>query len=204
MGTLTYSHTLTAGTPENINDVQDMFNDAKTVINGNISGVNAPTLVGYYRTAMPAFGFVQAAQSGTLTPRLDGVMIASGGTSTFGHYVWPIIAADWAVAGMTTKLRLRVITVTNLTAPGVNFTYGLYPIASTAGGASQVSVTVGTVVSGSTVTRSAPASASNFVDVTSDFSLPSGGAYVPGLALSGATAASSQVDCAWELQVRNV
>lgn len=40
MGTLTYSHTLVAGAAENINHVQDMFNDARTVINGNIDSEN--------------------------------------------------------------------------------------------------------------------------------------------------------------------
>jgi microcystin-dependent protein len=40
MGTLTYSHSLVAGAPENVNHVQDMFNDARTVINGNIDATN--------------------------------------------------------------------------------------------------------------------------------------------------------------------
>lgn len=45
MTTLAYSHTLIAGTPENVNDVQEMFDDAKTVINGNLDGDNLATSI---------------------------------------------------------------------------------------------------------------------------------------------------------------
>lgn len=37
MSSLSLSHTLTAGTPENINDVQDNFNDIVTWANGNLN-----------------------------------------------------------------------------------------------------------------------------------------------------------------------
>lgn len=40
MTQLTYSHSLVAGTPENVNDVQDMFDEAATVINGNLDHFN--------------------------------------------------------------------------------------------------------------------------------------------------------------------
>lgn len=43
MTILTYSHTLVAGTPEDINDVQDMFEDVRTLVNGNLDDDNLST-----------------------------------------------------------------------------------------------------------------------------------------------------------------
>lgn len=40
MGQLTYSHTLVAGQPENVNDVQDMFDETATILNGNVDHFN--------------------------------------------------------------------------------------------------------------------------------------------------------------------
>lgn len=40
MTQLTYSHSLVAGTPENVNDVQDMFDDVETLVNGNLDEIN--------------------------------------------------------------------------------------------------------------------------------------------------------------------
>lgn len=205
MTSLNYSHTLVAGAPENVNDVQDMFNDVKTLVNGNLDATNAPGLVSQYGTVMQGAATIAAGNTGTRLPRLDGQTVASGSASGQGQMLWPVAAADWTVTGLTTKLRLRALTLTGDTAPGITLTYGLYPISSMASsGPSSTLITVGTVVSGSTVARATPAANSNFTDTTSDFTLPADGVYVPGVLLSGATAASSLVACVWQLQVRHV
>lgn len=43
MSTLTYTNTLTAGTPEDVSKVQTNFVDARTVLNGNLDGTNFTT-----------------------------------------------------------------------------------------------------------------------------------------------------------------
>lgn len=43
MTQFSYSHSLVAGTPENVNDVQDMFDDIEIAINGNIDHYNLTT-----------------------------------------------------------------------------------------------------------------------------------------------------------------
>lgn len=58
MGLLTYTRTLIAGTAENVNHVQDMFNDARTIINGNIDGDNLSTLTGQ-STGVSATGLIR-------------------------------------------------------------------------------------------------------------------------------------------------
>ena len=116
----------------------------------------------------------------------------------------PVVPADFAVAGLTTRFRLRVLTGVNSTAPGVDLTYGLYPVTAFAGGSGLVGpASYGTVVAGSTVTRPAPAAGSALLDASGDFTIPAPGAYQILASISGTTAAASKVEFVAELQVRN-
>jgi hypothetical protein len=114
-------------------------------------------------------------------------------------------AADYTITGRTTKLRLRATVLNNPTAPGANLTVGLYPVSSTGGGVDTASVTLGTVVTGSTVAfSSATLTASSKVQgVTADFDVPSDGIYVLGFNLSGTIGGNSLPNVLADLQVRN-
>jgi hypothetical protein len=118
--------------------------------------------------------------------------------------VLPITLADYAVSGLATWFRVQALTATNSVAPAVNFTYELCPVTS-AGSAGSVAITLGTPVgSPTTVTRTAPAANSTFVDATSDFTIGSNGAYALAVALSGTAAANSRTTVRLRLQIHRI
>jgi hypothetical protein len=130
---------------------------------------------------------------------------ATGSSTTNWPVLVPIFAADYAVSGKTTKLRLRVAVQTNNVAPAATFTFGLYPITG-AGGASSAgnSTTLGTVVTGSTKAITTPAASSLVVDVTADFDLPTDGWYGVGIVQSAVIATGASVIVTAHLDLHHV
>lgn len=102
-------------------------------------------------------------------------------------------AANLTVAGKTTQLRVHTIFAVNNTAPGINFTAGLYPIGSAQGASGQLFLNNGTVVTGSTVAVSLPGANGIYNLSSSDFAVPTAGAFALGVVLSGTIAAASYV-----------
>lgn len=88
-----------------------------------------------------------------------------------------------------TRLRLRVISVTNATAPVSDYTMGLYPIAAgtVAGGAAVVSITLPTVLAQTQVTITQPGIGSIIRAESPEFDWPAAGLYIIGI-VSGTTA----------------
>jgi hypothetical protein len=211
MTTLNYSHTLVAGTPENINDVMDMFNDVKTVINGNLDATNLAatadpaTLTGFYRTVSEAIVKINSAAAGATTwiPAADGTVVANGVPTALALFPIPINLTDYAVSGLATQFRVQASTITNTVAPGVSFTFSLYGITSTAGTTGSIVVNLSAAVAGSGVTRTTPAASSNYVDWSSDFT-GSSGTWFLGIASTGTPAASSLTQFTLRLQVHNI
>lgn len=97
--------------------------------------------------------------------------------------------ADFAVASKTQKLRIRAQIAVNGTQPNVTFTVGLYPVTA-AGGADALTLTLGTVVGGSTVAFSAPSANTISQSTSSNFTTPSDGAYALGVSLSAQVTAN--------------
>jgi len=210
MTTLAYSHTLVAGTPENINDVQDMFNDVKTWANGNIDATNLAasadpaTVLGAYRTIHEAtVGFTSGVTAGTFIPVNDAQAGKIGVATAATLVVCPINVADYAVSGLTTQFRMQASTITNPTAPAVNFTFAPAIITGFSGAAGSISIASVTGL-GASVVRTAPALSTGFVDTTADFTISSNGVYVLTVALSGAPAANSWTNCTMRLQVHHI
>jgi hypothetical protein len=117
-----------------------------------------------------------------------------------------INSTDLAVTSKTTYLRTLIAVAVNAAALGGSVTakVGLYPVTSTGGAASNLSITLGTVVASSEVTIANSWASNVFNAVSSDFALPANGTYVIGLAVSGATTASaSYVQGTAEVQVHN-
>lgn len=110
--------------------------------------------------------------------------------------------ADYVVAGLTQKLRVRMLIFTNATAPAISFTGGFYPI-TVAGGADDLNYTVGTVIAGSTVLLTTPSASSVTQGNSGDFTIPADGAHCLAVAVSGAGAASAKVAIRLDLQTRN-
>lgn len=119
--------------------------------------------------------------------------------------IFPIYAADFpTINGLITKLRIRVLVSVNAVAPTGNFTVGLYPVNSGAGGTGVKIYTTGTLVSGSAAsTTTTPAANSMSSVVSSDFALPSDGIYCLACVTTATVATSSLVHINAALQMRN-
>lgn len=133
---------------------------------------------------------------------VNGALPLAAGSA---FYIQP---ADFAAGTRTTKLRIRADCIVNATAPAVDFTVGLYPVATWGGaaGSNPTIATIGAVIAGSTVAYSAPAAAGPVTPplTSGDFTAPAAGWYVLAVAVSGSQAANSQVYLHAELQVRQV
>jgi hypothetical protein len=110
-----------------------------------------------------------------------------------------LASADYAVAGLTTKLRLRAQAAIGTVAPAQTLTFGLYEITGVTAGNYVVS---GSAAAGSTVAFASPSANTLNQGNSGDFTFPTDGYYVLGVAVSGAPSARTHV--AAELQTRNV
>lgn len=193
-------------------------NDAAitTVVNGDIRNDNISASAAitdaklassnngtFKRVAMAHAPLGSAAVAGTYL--LGGAgNLASGtaqawATSVRVPTVFQFQATDYQVAAKTTYLRVRASVATNATAPGITFTFGLYP-ASSAGAADTLSIAAGTVISGSTSAIATPGGSLITSAVGSNFAAPSDGLYLLAVVTSGSIAANSMVACYGELQ----
>lgn len=89
--------------------------------------------------------------------------------------------ADYAVAGKTTKLRLRAQLFTGSTSPSIIYGVGLYPLSSISAG----TFTVGSQVTGSGVGFATPSTNSMNQANSGDFTFPSDGYYIIGVGFTG-------------------
>jgi hypothetical protein len=111
--------------------------------------------------------------------------------------------ADYTVAGLTRKLRLRAQVAANATQPVLTFTFGLYPI-TIAGSADKLTFSLGTVVASSTVAIASPAASTVTSGVNSDFTIPADGSYALGVVTSAGMTNNSAVAVYAQLQLRHV
>lgn len=169
-----------------------------------------------YKTVLEARSWMAAAAgtSGTyflgsqlvpanLSPMLSGATYAPTVIAVVPQLI-DFDDADYTVGGLTQKLRLRAIVATNATAPGITFTFGLYPV-TVLGAGTDMRYTAGTVVASSTLAMATPsASTPTRGTPTADFTIPSDGAFALGVATSGTLASSSFVSMHAILQTRNV
>lgn len=105
---------------------------------------------------------------------------SSGATATSTLPLRGLFAADYAVSGLTTKLFLRASILTTSTAPAQTYTVGLYPVTINTS-----TITLGTVVSGSTVAFTTPNASAVTSGSSGDFTFPSDGPYAFGVIVSG-------------------
>lgn len=113
-------------------------------------------------------------------------------------------AAYGVTTGFTLKLNLHVQALVNATAPAVTFTTGLYPITAVAGAASNLTITAGTVVTGSTVAFASPGASTLNQANSGDFTFPTAGAYAIGVVSSGTATVNSGVGFIATLRYRMV
>lgn len=123
-------------------------------------------------------------------------MILSGVVTSTAKPIIHIASTDYpTIGGLAPKLKLKAIMNVNDTAPTGNFVVGLYPITrpATSGTSTGEIYTLGTVVSGSTVTFTAPAADSQTTADSTEFALPANGFYMLGVDTTATMAVSSVV-----------
>lgn len=171
-------------------------------VSGNVGGAQYRRIPGLPSTSNNTNAVVNAAAVWAM--QTSGALAdpsASGGAPA----VFYLDPADYAIAGKTTKLRLKIGTLVNDTAPGNTMTWGLYPVGTPAGGSGILNPALGTVVAGSTVAQTTPAANAKTAPVSSgDFTIPAAGFYMIGMASTGAMAANSKVATTVAIEVRNV
>lgn len=212
MATLTYTTLggITAGAPNVASDVTTAFTQAQTAINSvddtqytnqNNSvwkTVGAQSLT--VGSGVVAGTYWSSIQSGS-------TIVASGGTNALGPVGFMLQAADFAVTGKTTTLRVNAHLVVNATGPGTTLTFGLHPVSAVGGGAGLVSYTLGAAVAGSTIAFASPSASTGTQGSSAGFAISALGAsttYVFGCVLSGTTAANSVTPTSLSLQMRHV
>lgn len=161
-----------------------------------------------YRTIFQQNGTIAAGSVAATYYHPVGAVALASAASTAANTVqvpmFNIQSADYAIAGKTTKLSLRVNMYFNATAPGtITFTTGLYPV-TIAGGAAVFTPSLGTVVSGSTVAVVNPSASTFSTGSSGSFALPSNGAYTIGTVLSATAAANSLTGITATLMVNHV
>lgn len=177
------------------------------VTDANLASPNNPAYREIYRASGHA-GLDLAAGTYMLGTKndFDPNMIKSGTETSSSIVPFPLFYfdnADYEVSGKTLKLRLRAQVAANATKPTIKFTVGLYPI-TVAGTADLLTVTLGTVVSGSTVEFNEPAASTVTQKEATDFTVPADGAYALGVVTSGTLTNNSYAFVSAQLQVRNV
>lgn len=116
----------------------------------------------------------------------NGIPVIAAGTNP-GAGVFYMEPDDY----IDTKLRLRVIALTNATAPVQDLLVGVYPVTAVAGGVGLVNITPGAVIVPSQVNIVAPGASSIIQQVSSEFNWPAGGWYTIGIVFSATAAANS-------------
>lgn len=170
-------------------------------LEGRLSAFTA-AVAGAYAMVMPwrAIAIPQSTAAATLVlPEGGSTGLAASGTDPALGMIY-VDPADYSLADLTTKFRLRAALAANATAPTTNFTVGLYPVTAVAGGSNALTLTLGTVVSGSTVAFNAPSASTRAQGNSGDFTPPAAGWYALGVVLSGTNAASSRIDLSACLQ----
>jgi hypothetical protein len=127
---------------------------------------------------------------------------ATAGLAAF--YLNPADYEESAVNKRTVKLNIQGTLITNATAPGITFTIGLYPVSAPAGAEAVVSVTLGSVVAGSTVAFATPAKETASEANSGLFACPSAGFYAIGVVASGSATAKASAAIRANLQMAQI
>ena len=159
-----------------------------------------------YNTILQAQGYLIATKvAGTYIIGTADSCQKSGNTHLMPMAIVNILAADFpTVNGIAPELRVSAIVSVNNTAPSANFTIGLYPVTSGAGGAALKIYSVGSLVTSSaTTTVTTPAGSSMTAVSGSDIALPADGVYCLAVVTNATIATSSLVHINAKLQVHN-
>ncbi len=153
-----------------------------------------------YRTMAQGTGVYESEKEGTRyflqNGTLQTISLLLGGIAILFYFA----KADYEVAGKTQKLRMRAQQITSEAGPGTTLTVGMYPVTAVGAGL----LTLGSVITGSTVAFASTAAKTLAQGNSGDFAIPSDGYYIFGVTNSGKTATSSQQTLSFQLQTHSV
>lgn len=148
-------------------------------------------------------GGAAAAATWIMFPGSSAVsLLASGATAAAALYLDPARYA--APAGKTLKIKIAGTVMANaVTAPGTNFTIGLYPVTSWGGasGSQPTIATIGAAVASFAI--NAPAAGAHAAPSENEADFPAAGYYVLAFVTAGATAANSHLNIVGDLAWRH-
>lgn len=166
------------------------------IADANVTGAKlAADVVGVYRLLVARAGATSVSAADHWFTESG---LGTGITPAAGMSILDLAAADYAIAGRTTKLRVRAQHSVGATPPAATLTVGLYPVTGLAAGA----YTFGAVVAGSTVAFVTTAANTLARSNSGDFAIPADGAYLLGVDLDVAPAAATGLSV--QLQLRHV
>ena len=127
---------------------------------------------------------------------------ATAGLAAF--YITPADYEETPVNKRTVKLTVQATVATNAVAPAITFTIGLYPVSAAAGAENAVTVTLGSVIAGSTAAVTTPAKETLTEAASTAFTCPTAGFYALAVLTSGSAAAKASAAIRASLQMTQV
>lgn len=119
--------------------------------------------------------------------------------------IWMPQAADVAVAGKTTKLRLEFVLGVNSTAPAANFTLGLHQILTITGGSQSMTLTLAAAAVSCSINAPVAQDAQRAVSASIDLTaLEANRLFVLAVATSGGMASGSFIAATGTVQMRHL
>lgn len=194
MTTFSLPRTLVAGTPENVNHVQENFVAVRDHINGNLDATNfgasakPATLLAPHNTISEAVSqFNDGDAAGRQFFGGEG-LIADASVVAFNvpfQSIFHFSSSRYQVTGLTPKLHLFGGVYTNNLSPGITFSYAMRTISAVDGSADSFRFTMNpTEVAGSNV-NIAPINNQRLASNSGDFTAPFDDHYALTVTLSG-------------------
>ena len=186
--------------------------DLLTKVTGVLPTANGGMDTATYETIMVGAGMLNTS---TVTANTYYLIVGPGSINTctsgtanaFTPAAIYIDSSDYpTVNGKVAKLRIRANMFVNATGYTGSITFGLFPLTApgSAGGASTVSHTIGTVVTGSNgATQTNPTANTNYNLTGSDFALPANGWYVIAATTTGTLGTATAIKITASLQIHN-
>jgi hypothetical protein len=177
--------------------------DATKILDASVSDAElASANNSVYRTVFTANALVASPTTGSIYLLQNASNIATSGTGAQNPVsVHHLAAASYAVTNLTARLRLKATVLTNATSPAATYTFGLYPISSVAGTATNIQYNAGTVV-GNTVVLT-PTASQRINGTSTDFTFPADDYYAIGFTNNATPAAGSVTSISVALQLRH-
>lgn len=174
---------------------------ASTVAPSNLTSAAQPNN-SVYKTIWESNAFETSLSTATTYIMGTASVITAGGSTASGAGITPfyLLASDYAVTGLTSKIRIRVLFASNANAAGTTFTFTMNAV-TIAGAANVITPTVGaTALSASMVT---PGASAFTTAVSADTNFPADGPYVLCVTPTGAPSGAHAALVSVQVQVRN-